>query len=120
MKVPEFFIKHIIAAIAEIESYTTNIDKQTFLSEPMRYNATIRQIEIIGEAISHLESNFKDQYPNIPWQAIKDMRNILIHEYWQTDVLEIYNTVKSDIPELKKLILPILQDLESKNETSSH
>lgn len=70
----------------------------------MRYNATIKQIENIGEAIKNLEKNFTDQYPQVPWAEIKAMRNILIHEYWQTDLDEIYHTATSDIPALKQIL----------------
>ena len=79
----------------------------------MCHNATIRQIEVIGEAISKLETDFTNNYPEIPWKDIKAMRNILIHEYWQTDVNEVYNTVKNDLPQLKQLILPIVEKLQS-------
>jgi uncharacterized protein with HEPN domain len=79
----------------------------------MCYNASIWQIEVIGEAISKLEADFTNKYPEIPWNDIKAMRNILIHEYWQTDIEEVYDTIKNDLPNLKKLITPILNQLQT-------
>ena len=113
MKQPVFFLTHIISAITEIETYTLNVDKAGFIANPMCYNACIRQIEIIGEAISKLEATFTDQYPEIPWADIKGMRNILIHEYWQTDIEEVFDTIQIDIPQLKKMILSIKEKLDS-------
>lgn len=111
MKQPSFFLTHILSAIAEIESYVGDKDEVSFVADSMCYNATIRQIEVIGEAISRLETDFLENYPEIPWKDIKAMRNILIHEYWQTDVGEVYRTVKNDLPILKNLIAPILENL---------
>jgi uncharacterized protein with HEPN domain len=115
MKQPIFFLQHILLAITEIENYTTNLDKAAFINNPMCYNATIRQIEIIGEAIAKLETDFINKYPGIPWKDIIAMRNILIHEYWQTDIEEVFNTIRNDIPNLKKLIEPILAQLQSES-----
>ena len=85
----------------------------------MRYNATIRQIEVIGEAIRNLEKSFTSQYPDIPWKEIIAMRNILIHEYWQTDIPEIYATAVEDVPELQRLVNSILQDLKTQEAESN-
>ena len=40
----------------------------------MRYSAVIREFEIIGEAVGKLSAAWKDGYPEIPWQDIKDLQ----------------------------------------------
>lgn len=104
MKQPRFFLQLIHNSINDIEQYVAGITINEFISDSMRYNATIKQIENIGEAIKKLESNFTDSYPDIPWNEIKAMRNILIHEYWQTDLEEVYKTATIDIPNLKSML----------------
>jgi uncharacterized protein with HEPN domain len=47
-------------------------------------------------------------YPNIPWQAIAGMRDILVHEYWEIDVEVVWATVKDALPTLKMVILRML------------
>ncbi|KKT58541.1 MAG: hypothetical protein UX91_C0006G0078 [Candidatus Amesbacteria bacterium GW2011_GWB1_47_19] len=51
-----------------------------------KQDAIIRKLEVIGEAVANLEDKFKQDYPNIPWQDIADMRNRLIHEYFAVDL----------------------------------
>jgi len=45
---------HILDAITEIENYTSNIDIETFLKNSMMHFASIKQIEIIGEAANYI------------------------------------------------------------------
>lgn len=85
---------------------------QDFVKESMRYNATIRLISIIGEAITHLEHDFKDTYPQIPWQKIRAMRNRLIHEYWQTDLKQVYLSASKEVPVLKQTVEQILMEFK--------
>ena len=45
---------HIIDAISEVESYTMNIDFETFQNNSMMRFACVKQIEIIGEAANNI------------------------------------------------------------------
>lgn len=78
-------LQHIYDAILEIESY---IDKSTydiFISNTMMQFACVKQLEIIGEAATHLTPHFKKLYSEIQWREIIDLRNLLIHEYFGID-----------------------------------
>lgn len=41
---------HVIDAITEIENYLQDVDLEYFVNNSMMFNATLRQLEIIGEA----------------------------------------------------------------------
>src|SRR3954463_8426234 len=71
---------HVLDAISEMESYITNVDFNTFLSNSMMRFASIKQIEIIGEAVNLLTQETKDKFTGINWRQIVGMRHILIHE----------------------------------------
>ncbi|RZB36157.1 MAG: hypothetical protein SRB2_02422 [Desulfobacteraceae bacterium Eth-SRB2] len=100
-KDPYVFIDHIRESIAAIETYTFGVNKATFLNTPQIQDAVFRRLEIIGEAANKLESEFKEQFPNIPWYKIVAMRNILIHEYFAVDLDQVWNTVQKDLIDLK-------------------
>lgn len=78
----------------------------------MMSSAVIRKIEILGEATSKLTIDFRKKYSEIPWQIIKDMRNMLIHEYFGVDIQTIWNTVKINIPVLYTQLLEIIEKEE--------
>jgi len=70
-------------------------------------DAICRRLEIIGEAASKLDDEFKDKYSDVPWYKIVGMRNLLIHEYFHVDLDQVWSTIEISIPELKKQILEI-------------
>jgi uncharacterized protein with HEPN domain len=95
---------HILDAIIEIENYTLNVDKETFVENSMMFNATLRQLEIIGEASNRLSEDLILDNPEIPWARIIGLRNLVVHEYFGIDDLTIWNVVKINLPDLKKKI----------------
>lgn len=92
---------HILDAISEIESYTTNVDLTTFLNNSMMRFATIKQIEIIGEAANIITEETKTKFKNINWRQIIAMRHILIHEYFGVDNDVVWQVITNDIPKLR-------------------
>jgi uncharacterized protein with HEPN domain len=106
-KDPFLFIDHILASIDAITKYIENVSKEDFFNSEKTQDAICRRLEIIGEAANKLDSEFTEQYPNIPWSKIVGMRNLLIHEYFNVDLDQVWNTVKKNIPELKKQIFKI-------------
>lgn len=83
---PLLYCSDILDAGRSIQSYIQDITFEQFEHERMRYSAVIREFEIIGEAVGKLPSYLKNKYPEIPWQDIKDFRNILTHEYFGVDL----------------------------------
>lgn len=72
-----------------IQSYVKGLTREAFVQDRMRYSAVIREFEIIGEAVGKLSAALKDEYPGVPWQDIKDFRNLLAQEYFGVDLLAV-------------------------------
>lgn len=103
---------HIIDAINEIENYLQDSDLKTFVNNSMMFNATLRQLEIIGEASNRLTEDLLDKNPNIPWGRIIGLRNLVIHEYFGIDDLTIWNVIKINLPELKEKVTLLISELD--------
>jgi uncharacterized protein with HEPN domain len=73
-------------------------------------DAVIRNLEIIGEAATHMPADIISMYPEIPWRKMKTMRNVLIHEYFGVDVEVIWKTVSDDLPGLNSKLEEIFVD----------
>ena len=95
---------HILDAITEIEHYIQDADMDTFINNSMMFNATLRQLEIIGEASNRLSEELLHKTPDIPWSRIIGLRNLVIHEYFGIDDFTIWNVVKINLPPLKEKI----------------
>jgi len=75
-KSDEPYIRHILDAIALIEEYVKDLDREEFLkgNKKMAQDAVVRELEIIGEAIKNLSSQIKKSNPDLPWRDVGDMR----------------------------------------------
>ena len=78
-------LQHIYDAVLEIESYVQKSSYEEFQSNTMMQFASVKQLEIIGEAANHLTPHFKKLYSEIHWREIIALRNLLIHEYFGID-----------------------------------
>jgi uncharacterized protein with HEPN domain len=101
-------LRHILSAISAIEVYTQGFTKDAWQSEAMRYDATLRQLEIVGEASNHLSAELTDHFPEIPWHSVAGFRNIVVHEYFRVDEYLVWNIIQYNLPLLKAKVEEIL------------
>jgi uncharacterized protein with HEPN domain len=99
-------------AIAKIERYLAGADYQTFAGNDMMIDAVIREMEIIGEAARNLSPSFVEEHSEMPWSRIKRMRNILIHEYFGVNLKVVWDTSRSNLPQLKTFIQNTLTEAQ--------
>ena len=105
MNAPNIFLDHILQSIELIEDYTNDITREDFLNTDFIQEAVIRRLKVIGESVKNMPHDFKDKYPELPWETIANVRNILETE--DCDLEVVWETVKSEIPVLKTEILKI-------------
>lgn len=58
----------------------------------------------IGELVSRLSDEFMEQHTEIPWHAVKAMRNLHAHDYERVNLNIVWNTLHQNIPDLKEKI----------------
>jgi len=106
------FISDILENIVLIEESTNKIKKEGLSLDRDLRDATVRRLEIIGEAVKNIPDSFRKLYPNVSWRKIAGFRDIVIHAYFRIDTDIIWNIIKEDIPDLKRKIIKIKRDLE--------
>lgn len=104
-------LQHILDAIKDIESYTKDVNHEGFLSNSMMRFASVKQIEIIGEAANVLTKATRQKFSDIEWDQIIGMRHILVHEYFGIDTELVWQVILKDIPVLKEKITEIIDQL---------
>ena len=102
-------VLHILEAINEVEAYIVGVNYPDFVANSEKRFATIKQIEIIGEACNHITAHLKEKHPEIEWKSIKGFRNISIHEYFGINFQIIWEIAKYDLPILKQQFIEISQ-----------
>lgn len=102
------YIKNIRDAIEKISTYVNEHKYEEFFSNEWDQAAIIRYFEIIGEAVSNINEDFKKTLPDIEWRDMSDFRNFLIHDYMDIDIKIVWQAMTVDIPVLKQQIDKIL------------
>lgn len=72
----------------------------------------IRRLSIIGEAIKRLPQDFRDQHPEIAWRKATGMRDILVHNYDEVEIDQVWLTITGVLPAFKKQIQKLLSEIE--------
>ncbi len=100
-------IKDILDAIAEIQSFTQDMDFNTFAKDDRSIRAVEMNFIIIGESAGRVPNDVEESNPEIPWSFMRGMRNRIVHDYFQVDEKLMWDTVQNDLPPL----IPLLEKL---------
>lgn len=106
----KLYLQDIWDSILAIEEYTKNLTEDEFYLNRQVQDAIIRRLEIVGEAVKKLEDNFIKKYPQIEWNKIAGMRDIVAHEYFGVKLDRVWDSVKNDLPQLKQKLHSIVID----------
>ena len=108
------YLEDVQTAIIKIQRYTRSLTLETFLdnNNDVIQDAVLRNISIIGEAVSKMSNSLTSQYPEIPWRNISGMRNRLVHDYNGVNLKQVWNTITQVIPSFLTTIQAILVEAE--------
>jgi uncharacterized protein with HEPN domain len=101
-------IRHMLTAAKEAIEFAGDKTRKGLEKDRLHLLAIIKSIEIIGEAASKVSETFKTENSNIPWNDIISMRNRLIHVYFDVNLDIVWQTVKTDLPDLIKALEKIV------------
>lgn len=93
-------MQDILDAIATIESYTAGMDYPAFAQDRRTVDAVLRNVTVIGEAASRIPEAIQVASTDIPWADMRDMRNVVVHEYFGINRQILWDTTQTDLPPL--------------------
>lgn len=92
-------------SIKKIRSYCSGVDSETTLfKNPEKFDACIRNFQVLGDADTRIPAAIRKQIPGVPWREIAAMRNILVHEYFGASPSIIWKTITNDLPVLEQAL----------------
>jgi uncharacterized protein with HEPN domain len=93
-------INHIIQAAEQALEFTKGRHRSELDQNVMLGLALVRLLEIIEEAAWRVSEPMRSRYPEVPWRNMTDMRNRLIHGYFDVDLDTVWETVTAQLPPL--------------------
>lgn len=105
-------LEHIAEAIQRLQTHAGDLSEEELEADVLRYYGIVKNIEIIGEAARMLTEQFKETHPEVEWRSIGDMRNFLVHEYFQVDSEVVFSVIHNEIPELQAHVSRYLSEID--------
>ena len=99
----------ILDSIQRIREYTKGISSpDDFFKSSVVFDATLMNFVNIGEMADRVSISLRDQYNEVDWRKIKDFRNLVAHDYLGVDAEEVWQIIKTKLPELREQIKKII------------
>lgn len=105
-----FRVEDILQSLTGIASDIEGLNYDNFIDDRKTRNSVARELEIIGEAARHIPPDIEAIHPQIPWRLMRDMRNVIAHEYFGVDWQIVWETAVNDLPALVPFLQAILQN----------
>lgn len=110
------YLSDILERIRRIEMFTED-GRDAFDESLVIQDAVIRGFEVIGEAVKRLSPSLTQKYPDIPWKQIAGFRDVLIHDYDEVDLDEVWDVIENHLPALKQAAEALLTDQQREDST---
>lgn len=99
----------MLASSREAVDYVGKRTGSDLEEDRMRLLATVRLLEVIGEAANGVSEKFREEQPALPWRQMIATRNRLIHGYRDIDAAVVANIAQSNLPVVISALEPILE-----------
>ncbi|MBW4674217.1 MAG: DUF86 domain-containing protein [Desmonostoc geniculatum HA4340-LM1] len=113
----QLYLADIVVACEKVLRYTNSMEFEQFIADDRTFDAVIRNLLIIGEAVKNVPVDVRDRNPEIEWRKIAGLRDILAHTYFQIENEIIWDVVKNKI---NPLLIKVSQLLESQEDNDRH
>jgi uncharacterized protein with HEPN domain len=104
------FLEDIAESCVKILRYVKGMNFEQFTGDGKTYDAVLRNLEIIGEAVKNLPDEIRGRYPGVEWKKIAGLRDIVAHEYFGVDERIVWDIVQNKLPALRDQIVALVQE----------
>jgi uncharacterized protein with HEPN domain len=101
-------IEDILSCIRNIQTFIRGMTLASFEENPMALRAVAFELVTMGEAARAVPAEVQQRFPEIPWDKMQLIRNVVVHEYFRIDEQIIWKTCQEDLPPLVPLLEKVL------------
>lgn len=105
----EAFLRHILDEIEFLANQCRGLQFQELMEDEVLKRASVRSLEVIGEATKNLSEEFKEKYPVVEWKKIAGLRDKLIHHYFGINWDIVWDVIENKLPDLEKEIRILIE-----------
>jgi len=102
------YLADIQESCEKVLKYTAGMKYKDFVYSDLYFDAVLRNLEIIGEAVKNISEETRQEYPNVKWRKIAGFRDIVAHEYFGVNHETVWDIVQNEIPALLGIVKVML------------
>lgn len=96
--------------------YSRDETYDSFVANELYLTFSVFALSQLGELASRLDQEIYDQFPEIPWQAMRGLRNRIVHDYDGVRHTILWDVLTRDIHALKKQLQAAIMQLTTESE----
>ena len=104
------YLGDIQESCEKILRFTEGMTYKEFIHDDLHFDAVLRNLEVIGEAVKNISEETRITYPNVKWRKIAGYRDIVAHEYFGVNEETVWDIVKNQVPDLLEIVKTMLED----------
>jgi uncharacterized protein with HEPN domain len=102
------YLDDIQESCEKVLRFTKGMTYKDFVHDDLHFDAVLRNLEIIGEAVKNISEQTRQNYPDVKWRKIAGFRDIVAHEYFGVNEETVWDIVENEIPNLLEIVKAIL------------
>lgn len=102
------YLEDVREACEKVMRYIRGMTFAQFIQDEKTFDAVVRNLAIIGEAIKHVPTEVRSRYPGVEWRKIAGLRDVVTHDYFGVDEDILWDVVQHEVPTLLGQIVRIL------------
>lgn len=108
------WLRDIVEFARSAQEFVAGMTFDAFVTDQKTGFATIRALEIVGEATKHVPASVRDAHREIPWRDWAGFRDKLVHDYGRIDLEIVWRSIEEDLPPLIERVSQIINDADAK------
>ena len=105
----------LLATLDRLFALTAPLTLTTFRMREEVQDAALLGLLRLGETTKYIPQSVQDRHPELPWAYLRDIRNLIAHDYFSIDPALVWRTVRDELPALRPLLQALADDSKSDN-----
>ena len=98
------YLADIQESCEKVLRFTKGMTYKDFVHDDLHFDAVLRNLEIIGEAVKNISEETRQKYPSVKWRKIAGFRDIVAHQYFGVNDETVWDIVEIEIPALLAIV----------------
>ena len=107
------YLSDIRDACEKVLRFTKGMTYKDFVHDDLHFDAVLRNLEVIGEAVKNVSEETRQKRPEIKWRKIAGFRDVVAHEYFGVNDETVWDIVENEIPALLATVRTMLEEIDS-------